>query len=322
MKLAESVTFGGSGLDRAGHLRGKPEKIAELLAGEDAGVLPIWRGKPLVSGEGDGDLSAAFLPYDHPALANAAEVRVFLGLDGGKPRFAADISAWEPETVPDTVGAFVDPSEQLHPLIDGARFVELRTVMTRFTPRDAELIATAKAVLGWHVSHGFCSTCGERSQPMMAGWQRDCPACGAHHFPRTDPVVIMLITRGNSVLLGRSPAWPEGMYSLLAGFIEPGETIEAAVRREVFEETGVRVGPVDYLASQPWPFPASLMTGCRGTAISDEITIDPAEIEAAMWVSREEMMEVIAGRHALIRAPRSGAIAGFLLRNWVADRLD
>jgi NAD+ diphosphatase len=132
----------------------------------------------------------------------------------------------------------------------------------------------------------------------------------------------MLITHGNSVLMGRSPGWPEGMYSLLAGFVEPGETMEAAVRREVFEETGVRVGEVSYLASQPWPFPASLMLGCAGQAISRDITIDPSEIEDALWVTREEMMRIVAGEHASILPARKGAIAHFLLEHWLADRLD
>ncbi|MEO0830662.1 MAG: NAD(+) diphosphatase, partial [Pseudomonadota bacterium] len=141
-------------------------------------------------------------------------------------------------------------------------------------------------------------------------------------FPRTDPVVIMLITHGNAVLMGRSPGWPEGMFSLLAGFVEPGETLEAAVRREVFEESGIKVGDVDYLSSQPWPFPASLMFGCHGHATSTEITIDPLEIEAAMWVSREEMMTIFAGDHPTVLPARKGAIAHFLIENWLADTLD
>lgn len=132
----------------------------------------------------------------------------------------------------------------------------------------------------------------------------------------------MLVTHGNQVLLGRSAAWPEGMYSLLAGFVEPGETIEAAVRREVAEETGIRVGEVRYLASQPWPFPASLMIGCAADAISSAIVIDPAELEAALWISREDMVGVMAGEHPVIKASRSGSIAHFLLANWLADRLD
>jgi NAD+ diphosphatase len=156
----------------------------------------------------------------------------------------------------------------------------------------------------------------------QAGWQRVCQACGGSHFPRTDPVVIMLITRGNKVLLGRSPGWPEGMYSCLAGFVEPGETIEAAVRREVWEEAGVHVGEVRYLASQPWPFPSSLMFGCQGFATSDDITIDPVEIEDALWVSREEVMDAFAGLREGLLPARKGAIAHFLLRNWVADTLE
>jgi NAD+ diphosphatase len=247
---------------------------------------------------------------------------VFLGLDGG-PRFAVDISAWQPEEIPDTVGAFFDPSEQRHPFLPADHaFGELRANMTRLDARAAELVATAKAVLGWHETHGYCSRCGAKSQMIEAGWQRLCPDCGARHFPRTDPVVIMLILSGNDVLMGRSPGWPEGMYSLLAGFVEPGETLEAAVRREVREEAGVEVGRVDYLASQPWPFPASLMLGCRGEATSREIRLDPVELEDARWVSREEMLEIVAGRSQAMKPARKGAIARFLLDAWLADKLE
>ena len=321
MKIAETVTFGGSGLDRAGELRGKPDEIGRLMQDAGARGLPIWRGKPLFAGENQEH--AGWLEIGHPVLDDAREAPVLLGLDEGDARFAYDISAWEPEEVPDTLGAFFDPSQQRHPLLEGdLAFAELRGAMTRLTPRDAELIATGKAVLNWHRSHRFCARCGARSAVAMAGWQRDCPSCDGHHFPRTDPVVIMLITRGNSVLVGRSHGWPDGMYSLLAGFVEPGETIEAAVRREVFEETGVRVGAVDYLSSQPWPFPSSLMFGCKGEALSDTIDIDPEEIDDAMWVTREEMMNVFAGNSTTMKPARKGAIAHFLIWNWLADRLD
>jgi len=319
MRLAETVTFGGSGLDRAAAVRGDEAALAAHLA---AGrVLPVWRGKPLVAGPGREALG--WLEAGHPALALGGPV-MFLGLDAGVARFAQDISAWSPEAGAEAVAAgFFDPSEQHHPaLADDHAFAELRGVMTRLTQRDAELAATAKALLQWHASHGFCATCGAASRVAMAGWQRTCPACGAHHFPRTDPVVIMLVTRGNSLLLGRSPGWPEGMYSLLAGFVEPGETLEAAVRREVLEEAGVTIGPVGYLASQPWPFPASLMLGCRAEALSEAITLDPVELEDALWVTREEMLAIMSGRHPRIRAPRKGAIARFLTENWLADRLD
>lgn len=321
MQIAETVTFGGSGLDRAAQLRGDAAEIGRCAADPTARGLGIWRGKPLICGTDD--LVLAWLPLDQGIFDLAAEAPVFLGLGDRGPLFAYDVSTWQPAELPETLGAFFDPSEQRHPdLPTDHRFGELRGVMAGLSPRDAELAATARAILGWHDNHGFCAKCGAKTEVAMAGWQRDCAACGAHHFPRTDPVVIMLITRGNSVLLGRSPGWPEGMYSLLAGFVEPGETIEAAVRREVLEESGIQVGRIDYLASQPWPFPSSLMIGCRGTALTHEITIDPDEIEEAIWLTREQLMDVFAGLHDRIRPARKGAIAHFLLHNWLADRLD
>ena len=318
MQHAEMVTFGGSGLDRAAELRGNADAIADLLG--QGQVLAVWRGKPLVA---NGD-RLVWLPAGHPVLAYAADAPIFLGKDGEMSCFAADVSAWSPEAGAQGIEAgFFDASVQTHPSLPSDHgFTELRGVMVALTPREAELAATAKALLHWHRSHMFCAACGARSHMRMAGWQRGCPACGAQHFPRTDPVVIMLVTRGNQVLLGRSPGWPEGMYSLLAGFVEPGETIEAAVRREVHEEAGIAVGSVGYLASQPWPFPASLMIGCAAEALSSQIFIDPAELEAAVWISREDMITVMAGDHPVVKPSRKGSIAHFLLANWLADRLE
>ncbi|MEW9918324.1 NAD(+) diphosphatase [Marimonas sp. MJW-29] len=322
MRHAEKVTFGGSALDRVGEIRDNPSVVEFARRAADTRAIVFWRGKPLIDRERPASLVR--LPMDHPVLAEAREEPILLGREDGAARFAFDISGWTPDDLDDsTLGGFLDPSEQRHPALDGEMvFAELRRVMTWLNARDAELAATGKAILGWHQSHGFCACCGAPTEIVQAGWQRKCPACKAGHFPRTDPVVIMLITHGNSVLMGRSPGWPRGMYSLLAGFIEPGETLEAAVRREVFEEAGVRVGAVDYLASQPWPFPASLMFGCRGEALSKDIDIDPVEIEDAVWVSREEMMEVFAGNHPSMLPARKGAIAHFLLENWLADTLD
>ncbi len=315
MRHAEEVTFGGSGLDRAAALRGDAAALATMLL--KGRVLPLWRGKPLI----EAGSALGWLGPDSPVLHGAGPA-VFLGLDAGRPAFAQDISHWAPEAVAVEAGLF-DLSEQTHPaLASRFAFQDLRNVMALLSPRDGELAAMAKGVLLWHQSHGFCAACGGRSVMAQGGWQRDCPACGAHHFPRTDPVVIMLVERGNRLLLGRSAAWPEGMYSLLAGFVEPGETMEAAVRREVFEESGIVVGEVRYLASQPWPFPASLMFGCHARAVSDAITLDPAELEDARWVSREEMVQVLAGRHPVIKPGRKGAIAQFLISNWLADRLN
>jgi len=319
MKNAESVTFGGSGLNRAAELRAD---VTGLLADPRSTVVVLWRGKPLIA-EPDTLAQLVRLPLDHPVFDLAKGSPIFLGIEDTGPVFAQDISAWHPEALDDaTLNAFTDPSRQQHPLLPEAQFVELRMVMNALSPRDAELLATARALFNWHRSHRFCAQCGQPSDMAMAGWQRNCGKCGASHFPRTDPVVIMLITRGNQVLMGRSPGWPEGMYSLLAGFVEPGETIEAAVRREVWEEAGITVGAVGYLASQPWAFPNSLMFGCAGQALSDEITIDPNEIEDARWFSREEIMQAFAGRHPVLKPARKGAIAHFLLRNWLADRME
>ncbi len=315
MKDAETVTFGRGGIDRAAEQR--PE--AATLAQTAQQIILLWRGKPMLIGD-----ALVRVAADHAVLRDANPNLILLGRDAGALVIAADLSGWTPDDLDDAaLNTFLDPSEQRHPALPETHvFAELRAVMTRLSRADAELAATARAIFGWHRSHRFCAACGQESRFAMGGWQRNCDACGTHHFPRTDPVVIMLITHGNSVLLGRSPGWPEGMYSLLAGFVEPGETLEAAVRREVLEESGITVGPVEYLSSQPWPFPSSLMFGCRGTALDTKITIDPAEIEDARWVTREEMADVFAGQHPEILPARKGAIAHFLLENWLADRLD
>lgn len=317
MRLAETVTFGGSGHDRVQQLRAQPDAL--LQAWQGAQVLPFWRGMPLVEGEGP-ESRLVWLPAGHPLVCDVRE-RLFLGQSGGVSLFAVDVSASLTEASPD-FGPF-DKARLLHPDLPARQgFGDLRSFMAALTPDQAEVAAMAKALLEWHRLHGFCAACGARSEMTQGGWQRQCTTCAAQHFPRTDPVVIMLVTQGNRVLLGRSPGWPEGMYSLLAGFVEPGETLEAAVRREVAEETGIRVGVVGYLASQPWPFPASLMLGFRAEAISTEITLDPAELQDALWVSREDMVSVMAGTHPHIRPSRRGSIAQFILTAWLADQLD
>lgn len=315
MRNAETVTFGGPGLDRAAHLRGD---VNALRSDPAARTILFWRGKIMVSADHTSLLRVAL---DHPAAVGPA---IYLGHGDAGPVFSTDISDWQPDPDQDPPeGGFLDPTVQAHPACpDGAGFAELRAVMAQLLPEESAMAATGRALHGWHQSHRFCAICGAESEAAMAGWQRNCQSCGGCHFPRTDPVVIMLVTRGNRLLLGRSPGWPEGMYSCLAGFVEPGETIEAAVRREVFEETGVHVGRVDYLASQPWPYPSSLMIGCLGEATSEDIEIDPAEIEDARWVTREELMRAMAGEHPEILPARPGAIARFLMVNWLADRLD
>ncbi|MDO5631004.1 MAG: NAD(+) diphosphatase [Paracoccus sp. (in: a-proteobacteria)] len=302
----ETMAFAGGGLDRAAHLRAGDGWQRGMR------LLPVWRGKLLVGADGGLHL----LNPGHPALSGA-EPPLFLGLADGQPVAAVDISAWTPPSLPE-LGLFFDPTEQVHPLIPDARFVELRGVMQTLPPLHAEIAATARALTGWHATHRFCANCGQPSQPVQSGWQRQCPACNASHFPRTDPVAIMLIRHGGRVLVGRSPGWPDRMYSCLAGFIEPGETIQAAVRREVAEETGITVGAVQFIANQPWPYPSQLMLGCVGEAETDDIQLDAAELEDARWLDAGELAAVIAGTHPHISAPRQGSIAGWLLSRQAA----
>jgi len=204
----------------------------------------------------------------------------------------------------------------------GLELLDLRSVAMRdlFDPDLLGELGGAKAVLDWHRRHGFCAQCGAPSRMVCAGWRRDCDACGAQHFPRVDPVAIMLAVDGDRCLLGRQPRFAAGMYSALAGFVEPGETIEDAVRREIREEAGIDCSTVTYFASQPWPFPSSLMIGCFARAQGTAIVIDETELEDARWFTRAEVAEMLAGTHAGgLSAPKPFAIAHHLLRAFVEE---
>jgi NAD+ diphosphatase len=219
--------------------------------------------------------------------------RIFLGLDGDGVAWFAMRVAEQDELV-------------------GLRSIFVEGILPK---PIVDLLAQARSLVHWHERHGFCANCGSATEMQDAGYRRVCAACKAEHFPRTDPVVIMAIKHGDDFLLGRQAAWPVGMYSTLAGFMEPGETIEQAVQREVLEETDIRVGKVSYLASQPWPFPSSIMIGAEGEALSRDITIDPSELEEARWVSRDELQQMLHGKHPEGHfASRPQAIAHYILR--------
>jgi NAD+ diphosphatase len=250
----------------------------------------------------------ALLTPSEASRVGTRGLTLFLGRLDGAPVFAA--------TVPAEVA---DPIELAAPL----RSNDLRSLANegRIAPHELGLLATAKSLLAWHGRHRFCAHCGTPTNLAAGGYRRECPACETHHFPRTDPVVIMLITRGDRCLLGRSPRFNTGMYSCLAGFLEPGETIEAAVRRETREEVGLTIGTVRYHASQPWPFPASLMIGCIAESLDDAITIDPVELADAQWFSRDDVAAMMAGRHVEgLTTPPPMAIAHLLMRAFVEGR--
>jgi NAD+ diphosphatase len=235
------------------------------------------------------------------AASKAAVEQAFLGYLNGRPVIGTLVEA----------GTFAE--------VAGLQILDLRSIAVQGLVPEAELglLAQAKALFNWHRTHGFCARCGAATYPAPSRLRRDCPACAAQHFPRTDPVVIMLVTRGDNCLLGRQARFVPGMYSCLAGFVSQGETIEDAVRREVVEEAGIRVERVRYLTSQPWPFPSSLMIGCLAKATSTEITIDATELEDAKWFTKAEARAALAGNGPFLVSPPF-AISHTLLETWAS----
>ena len=299
--------FAGNPLDRASHLRNRTDWLAERLKAPETLIVPVWRTRPFVTG-GKRPEIGWLRPGVIDDLAAGGET-VFLGMHGDIAHFALEIPAGR------------DP-EKTGPLVGIGSFADLRQAVAVMDPGEASILAQAKAMVDWHARHRFCAVCGAPSESRSAGYSRSCTsaACKAEHFPRTDPVVIMLAYRGDKALLGRQKMFPPGMYSALAGFIEPGETIEEAVRREVKEEAGIEVGAVHYHSTQPWPFPSSLMIGCLAEATSEVIELDGEELEDARWVDRETLARSLAGdRSAGIFVPPSFAIAHMLVKAWVEE---
>ena len=280
--------FTGAGLDRADHLRLDPGRLAALMAHEEARLLRLAELDPVLDEEGR-------LAWEGFA-ADAGDC-LFLGLDEGVPLFA--------------------PLVRTAAL--GQRAWSVFRLLAMMSDRDAAIWGAARSVNEWHNRHGFCGICGTATTIFRAGWGRKCPNCGAEHFPRVDPVVIMLAEHDGRVLLGRQPQYPERRYSALAGFVEPGESIEEAVARELMEEAGIAVSDVRYVASQPWPFPGSLMIACIAQAGSDALRLDSDELEDAFWATCAEVEAALAGDPAApFQAPPAFAIANTLLTRWSA----
>jgi len=274
--------FSGAGLDRADLLRAQPERIAEMASDPAARQLQWLDGFPALDAGG------------HLVWDKVDDAGLFLGLENDSPRFTslsqspADIRAALP-------------------------------LLASLDPNDAATFAAALSLANWHRRHQYCAGCGQPSAIIRGGWSRKCEICEAEHFPRVDPVVIMLAEHDGRLLLGRQPQYPPGRYSALAGFVEAGETIEAAVARELAEEAGIAVADVTYIASQPWPFPSSLMIGCTARALGDRLTIDTTELDDARWFTREEVAAAVAGApDAAFLPPPPYAIARTLLEHWLA----
>jgi NAD+ diphosphatase len=276
--------FTGAALDRADHLRVDAARLAELAASGEARFLELSGLDPVLDQDGR-------LGWSSTAPAEGG--LIFLGFSDGKPLFA--------------------------PLAHGAgqRAWSVFALLDRMRPADAAIWGAARSLNEWHGRHRYCGACGAWTEPFRGGWGRRCGGCGLDHFPRIDPVVIMLAEHDGKVLLGRQPQYPPGRYSALAGFVEPGESVEEAVARELREEAGVEAREVRYVASQPWPFPGQLMIACLAEAQSAAIELDRNELEDAFWASREEVRAALAGEAAArFLAPPHFAIANSLLRRW------
>ena len=303
---SQLVGFAGNRLDRQSENRAD-DCVEKALADPRARLMLMREGRLYLKTDGE-----AFDPwYAAAEIGSLGAPRggtILLGFeDDGQPLLAAPAGT-APEDLPDAIKAIDYRSVYMQGLID---------------PAALGALAQGAALLAWNDSHRFCSKCGQPSEMRAGGYRRHCPACGADHFPRTDPVAIMLTATREKCLLGRSPRFAPGMYSCLAGFIEPGETIENAVRRETFEEAGIRLGRVVYHASQPWPFPYSLMIGCFGEPLDEEIRPDLTELEDCRWFFRDEVRQMLERTHPEeLTTPPAGAIAHTLIRTWVENGLD
>ncbi len=290
--------YTGSPLDRVGYHRNNEAWVSAALADPLTRYVPVWRAQSFLGTAPDGGPMAVF-PTGLP-VAGQAWALLGIGTDGHAV-IALDVSSAE------------DPAALMPPT--GA-FADLRSVGAGLSREDAAVLAHARSMMHWRSRHRFCGVCGTACEPISAGNTMACPSCKTHHFPRTDPAVIMLVTRGDEALLGHSQRFPNStMYSTLAGFVEPGESLEEAVRREVLEESGIRVGDVRYHSSQPWPFPGSIMLGFYAEGISEAITIDKEELLDVQWFSRAKLVDHKQHGFSL---PRADSIARRLIEDWIA----
>ena len=305
--------YSGAGLDRADHLRGDEGAMGRILRDPATRFVAVWRSQNLVAASSAEGPTVSWLSGENAlAMAQRAGEQVFLGLEAAQSAATAYVA--------------LDFSEHEMPLealaLDGlSEFRDLREVGALLPQRDGSILAYARGLMHWHRHHRFCGRCGAPTESRKGGHLRVCtrPACGHEHFPRTDPAVIMLVHDGESCVLGRRPGWPPGLHSTLAGFVEPGESLEEAVAREVLEEAGLEVplAGIRYNSSQPWPFPASLMLGFHARAERAPLTVYDEELESANWYSRDTLLNL--GEDDELRLPRGDSIARRLIEDWLAE---
>lgn len=287
-------------LERAAEIRAQAHRLKALFDGPDCRIVPVWRDRNLVV---EGDVARAVWLTNQDLYPDDGEPVIFLGMIGGKPCFAIDLPGGDPR----------GPRLERH-----GRFVELRAIGPVMADEDASVLSYARGMCHWHRRHAFCGACGQRTIAIQGGHVRQCgnADCGIHHFPRTDPAMIVLVNHRERCLLGRKPEWPAGRYSTIAGFVEPGEAVEQAVVREVREETGIDVDEVSYHSSQPWPFPGSVMLGFHARASSaGEIELIDGELADARWFDHGEVEDAL-NRTGPLRLPPRISIARRLIEHW------
>ncbi|MBO0332355.1 NAD(+) diphosphatase [Sneathiella sp. CAU 1612] len=306
--MKKPIVFAGGDFDRASHLRTDPNWIEQKLRDPNSRFLPMHQLKALISlTEGARIDWRGYSEVQEFITAGAS--LIFLGNTDTTSHFAIDVSEIENPKRP--------------PVEDWGKFIDVRSVAPQLSSGEAGALAQARSMIDWHNRHGFCAVCGAPTQPQEAGYSRKCEdtSCSATHFPRTDPVAIMMVTKGDKCLLGQGINFPGDFYSCLAGFIEPGETIEQGVMREVLEESGIQVTNVRYHQSQPWPFPSSLMIGCFADALNDDITVDHTELNDARWFTREEVRRMLeqSTKPTGLRIGGPIALAHQLAKAWVEE---
>jgi len=297
--FTSSHTYAGGSFDRLGERSNEPGWLDPMIANARAMIVPFHEDRPAIAIGNNGGARAHWRPLDPSTLEHDYdEPLVLLGLEGGAPRFAATLSS--------------APADE-----DGVKWIDIRSlgVQGLLAPDELSALGQARALLDWHANHKHCAKCGAKTRSAAGGFRRLCPACSAEHYPRVNPVVIVVVTCDGHLLLGRSPHFPPLRYSALAGFMEPGESIAEAARREILEEAGVTVTALHYHSDQPWPFPSSLMIGCVAEAATLDIEVDRTELEDARWFPVAEARQILEGTHPDgLNAPPPFAIAHHLIR--------
>ncbi len=318
MKNTSCIIFNNEILDRRSDLRGLMKNNNDGQSKDRLNIF-FFKGSPLLSSK-NRESKLEYLPYDHWLLKHA-KVSIFLGLYKGRQIYAHDLFEEKSDQKNRYSKEYFEEKIQKDTTMVKSYFGDLRTNLTNIPKDDSALAGTSRALIEWNLNNKHCSKCGLSLTVLNFGWEKQCENCNKSYFPRIDPVVIILITNGDKTLLGRSHQFPEKLYSCLAGFVEPGETLEMAAKREIQEEVGLNINDIKYITNQPWPFPSSLMIGLKANTDEQILNIDPKELENAIWIEKKELKHLLKGNCDKLQTARPGTIARHLLDSWVREEI-